>query len=142
MVSARTRQCKDSNPGGPDSTARASYAVRRHCDCFFMCCLHFGVLRWGGCVSQCKAEAGEHVREHLSARLALLPAQHTADGEERPAWRGALGSRRALLERVLWAIRNCSGLPSPAHCKMASWPLSCVAVQRETAYLDQTATSL
>lgn len=108
----------------------------------FMCCLHFGVLRRGGCVSQCKAEAGEHVREHLSARLALLPAQHTADGEERPAWRGAPGSRRAPLERVLWAIRNCSGLPSPAHCKMASWPLSCVAVQRETAYLDQTATSL
>lgn len=52
----------------------------------------FGVLSQGGCVCRCKVEAGECVRRYL---LAHVLARHTADGEERPAWHGARGSRRA-----------------------------------------------
>lgn len=38
------------------------------------------------------SQAGECVRRYL---LAPVLARHTADGEERPAWHGAPGSRRA-----------------------------------------------
>lgn len=58
-------------------------------------------------------EAGEHVRAYLLARLARLPGRHTADGEERPAWHGAPGSRRALLEQPLRALRSGSGPTGP-----------------------------
>lgn len=66
---------------------------------------------------------------------------HTTDGEERPAWLGGPGSRRALLEQAPWALRSGSGLPSPSHCKMARWPFSCMSVQTKTAYLDKTTSS-
>lgn len=52
----------------------------------------FGVPSRGGCACRRKGEAGECVRRYL---LAHVLARHGADGEERPAWHGAPGSRRA-----------------------------------------------
>ena len=91
-----------------------------------------GVLSQG-CVRQ------RRVKENLLARLS---AQHTADGEERPAWLGAPGSRQTFLEQVLWAPKSGCGLPSPSLCKTVHWPCSCVSVQREMACLNQTTSSL
>ena len=96
-------------------------------------------MAWGAEPGQCKVEAGERVKGYLLARL---PAQHTADGEESSAWLRALGSRRALLEQALWALRSGSGLPSPSHGKMVLWPCSCMSFQTEVTYLDQTTFSL
>ena len=101
----------------------------------------FDVLSQLGRVCRCEVQAGEHVSEYLLACLARLHAQHTADGEERPVWRGAPGSRQALLEQALRALRSGSGRPSPARCKMAHWPPSCMAVQTEMAYLDKITSS-